>query len=224
MPDLFDRQNAFARARGENGLDQDALVRRLRQQGPPKVDTRSRKIPMGSMIPELLNTQRELEEAVYTWLRSAHDWEEITIKFTDDTDNFKINSDLAVRFPNPKEDTPMWKRSNDGMWNLRERIARLLMDNNNVLSVRVSREGITVNTDAAGKFGPYRKATAADVAAFNDEITKILEAKKEAAELAGEEWVAPDITKMKVGDTIPNEAFSPEIHWVKEKRGIGIQD
>lgn len=224
MPDLFDRQNAFARARGENGLDQDALVRRLRQQGPPKIETRSRKIPMGAMIPELLKTQRDMEEAVYTWLRSASDWEELTIQFTDDPSAFKLNSEMALRFPNPKEDTPPWKRDNDGMWQLRERVARLIMDNDNVVSLRIAREGITVNTDADGKFGPYRKATAADVAAFNDELAAILADQKKAAELAGQKWEEPEVTRMKVGDILPNEAFAPEIHWVKEKRGIGIQD
>lgn len=224
MPDLFDRQEAFALARGEGGLNQDALVRRLRQQGPPKIQTRSRKIPMGNMIPELLTTQRDLEEAVYTWLRAASDWEELTIAFASSPEDFKLKEELVTRFPNPKEDTPPWKRESDGVWQLRERVARLLLDNKNVVKIRISKEGITLSTDADAKFGPYRKATAKDVAAFNDELDKVLDDQKQAAELQGLEWVAPEIPRLKVGDQISNEAFDPTIHWIKEKRGVGIQD
>ena len=222
---IFDRQAAFSKARGETGLDQEALVKALRAQQPSKVQTSKRAIPFGHLLPELLTQdERSLEEAVYTWLRSAQDWEELSIIFAKEPENYQLKEELPHRYADPENKTLPWKRGTSGLWDLREVVAKIIRKGGNIVKITIDKKGVHVFSDKAQAFGPYRKATAHDVAEFNEAIKAEKERQKAEAEAAGKPYEEPDIEPLKAGMQITNEAFQPYLEWVKNKRGVGIQD
>jgi hypothetical protein len=206
-------------------LDQEGLVKALRAQQPSRVTTNKRVIPFGHLLPELLlQDDRALEEAVYTWLRSAQDWEELSIVFAAEPETLQTKEDLFHRYPDPENKTLPWKRNMNGLWDLREVVAKAIRKGGNIVKITIDKKGVHVFTDKSGTFGPYRKATAHDVQAFNAAIEAEKAKQREEAEQAGREYKEPEIETLKAGMQLANEAFVPSLEWVKHKRGFGIQD
>jgi hypothetical protein len=226
MPTIFDRQAAFSKARGEKGLNQEELVRALRAQKPStKISTNKRAIPFGHMIPDLvMGEEGALEDAVYTWLRSGQDWEELSIVFAKDPEEFQLKEELVHRYTDPDNKTLPWKRTISGLWDLREIVAKAIKKGGNIVKLTIDKKGIHVFSDKANAFGPYRKATAHDVAEFTATVKEEKAKLKAKAEAEGKEYQEPEIPALKVGIELANEKFEPFIEWVKHKRGVGIQD
>ncbi len=126
--------------------NQHSLVKKL---AGPQINKQVKHIiPGGNALTEFISKE-QLPTAIFTWLRRCRHFKDVTLSMCEDLTKRTHNSSLVVDF-NTANRLPEWEIQGK-KW-LAERISEVLfMDN--VLAVKVQKQGISVILDVEGDFG-----------------------------------------------------------------------
>ena len=127
--------------------NQQALVKKI--QGTTVSQPVKRIIPGGKTLQEDLS-ESTLPHAVYNWLRYSRHWTEGVISFCSDLTSRKTRVKKVIDFDSKTKNSEWEIRGK--RW-LSERIAEVLTQDN-ILAVKINREGLQAVTDAEGTFSP----------------------------------------------------------------------
>lgn len=140
-------KNAAIQQLGNNSSisNQQSLVKKL--QGPKINKKITMIIPGGKNLTEYISREN-LPTAVFTWLRRCRHFKDVEISFMDDYTKASYETTSVIDF-NTNSKLPQWEV--EGKKWLADRISEvLLMDN--VISVKVNKEGIDVLLDKEQAF------------------------------------------------------------------------
>tara|TARA_Y100001973_G_C5156414_1_gene310996 strand:+ start:552 stop:1043 length:492 start_codon:yes stop_codon:yes gene_type:complete len=127
--------------------NQQALVKKLR--GTAKAKPVKHIIPAGKTMAEDIS-EKNLPTAIFNWLRHCRHFTEAEISLCKDVTNHKTKENRIVDFDTKTKNTEWELRGK--RW-LAERIADVLTGDN-ILAVKITKEGLTVVVDAEEKFSP----------------------------------------------------------------------
>ena len=127
--------------------NQQALVKKI--QGTKISAPVKRVIPGGKTLQEDLS-ESSLPHAVYNWLRYSRHWTEGVISFCSDLANRKTKTKKVLDFDSKTKNSEWEIRGK--RW-LSERVAEVLTQDN-ILAVKITREGLQAVTDVDGTFSP----------------------------------------------------------------------
>ena len=131
----------------KNTSNQQALVKKL--QGTQTAKPVTYIIPAGATMHEDI-AEKNLPGAIFNWLRHCRHFTEATISLCRDTTVFKTRETRVVDF-DTKTKNYEWELRGK-RW-LAERVADVLTGEN-ILAVKIAKEGITVISDAEETFSP----------------------------------------------------------------------
>lgn len=127
--------------------NQQALVNKIR--GTPIIKPTKRVIPAGKTMMEDLSAE-QLKEAVYNWLCYHRHWTKGMISFAKNPTAFKTVEAKAVDFAVGK--VPAWEA--EGKRKTARIIADVINNTNNLIAVKIEKDGIYTITESDGKFSP----------------------------------------------------------------------
>jgi len=140
------KSQAIKQVSGSSVSNQHSLVKKLA--GPQINKQIKHVIPGGSNLTEYISKE-QLPTAIFTWLRRCRHFKDVTLSMCSDLTKRQNNASLVVDF-NAANRLPEWEIQGK-KW-LAERISEVLfMDN--VLAVKVEKQGISVVLDVEGDFG-----------------------------------------------------------------------
>jgi len=125
--------------------NQESLVKKL--QGPQINKKITMVIPGGKNLTEYISREN-LPTAVFTWLRRCRHFKDVEISFMNDYTNKEYETTAVVDF-NANTKLPQWEI--EGKKWLADRISEVLLMEN-VISVKVNKEGINVLLDKTQTF------------------------------------------------------------------------
>jgi len=125
--------------------NQQSLVKKL--QGPQINKKVTMIIPGGNKLTEYISREN-LPGAVFTWLRRCRHFKDVEISFINDYSKKEYETTLVVDF-NTNTKLPQWEI--EGKKWLADRISEVLLMKN-VMSVKVTKEGINVILDKEQSF------------------------------------------------------------------------
>jgi len=127
--------------------NQQALVKRIINSEPRT--SIKRVIPAGATITSDIS-EKALAAAVYTWLRHCAHFTQATISFAKDPSTIHCSRYKMVDFQSNGRYTEWEQRGK--RW-LAERVADIIT-RDGVVSVEIQKDGIYLNSDKSGSFGP----------------------------------------------------------------------
>ena len=139
------KSKAIEQVTNSSASDQYSLVKKL--SGPQLNKQLKHLIPGGRNLTEMVSKE-QLPLAIFTWLRRCRHFKDVTLSLCQDLTKRSSTTSLIVDF-NTSNRLPEWEIQGK-KW-LAERISEVFfMDN--VLAVKVQREGISVILDTEGSF------------------------------------------------------------------------
>ena len=128
-----------------NVAHQESLVKKL---SGPKINKQIvHVIPGGASLTDSISKEN-LPEAIFTWLRRCRHFKDVTITFCENYQSKNTSTSQVVDF-NPNTKLPEWEIQGK-KW-LAERVSEVL-DMDNVIAVKVKKEGIDVVLDKDQSF------------------------------------------------------------------------
>ena len=134
--------------------DQEALVRLLIPKGPV---TRKHIIPAGKTILSQIG-QKQMETAVFTWLRKYRSFTEVIISWAKEPQKWPSTIVKIHTFDN-RDARPIWERENEGRKKLAQTIANII-STRKLIYLHVKPDGIYIATDNSNKFKAKTTLTA----------------------------------------------------------------
>ena len=128
--------------------NQQALVARI--MGTQTVKPKKYVIPGGKTLTEDLSAE-QLKEAVYNWLCHHRHWTKAFISFAKDPQLFKTSESRVVDFDSNTK-IPYWELN--GKRKVAMAIAQVVNSTNNLVAVRIERDGIYAITESEGRLEP----------------------------------------------------------------------
>jgi hypothetical protein len=189
--------------------DQQALVKKLQEQTPTQ--PRKRKIPGGGSILETID-QKDMEGAVYNWLRGCRAFSQVTISFAKEPSKFRCKVQKIKEFDAnaPRE---IWEMHPEGKQHLAQQIADVL-NNHQAVMVVAKKDGIWLHTDATNTFTPSKAVTSEDVA---EQQKLVAEVKAEMIE-EGRDPGTLQFKELQEGDQIPSDDWEPYVEFIPKRK------
>lgn len=139
------KSKAIEQVSNSSVSNQYSLVKKL--SGPQINKQLKHMIPGGKNLTEMISKE-QLPVAIFTWLRRCRHFKDVTLSLCENVTKRASSTSLVVDF-NTSTRLPEWEIQGK-KW-LAERISEVLFMEN-VLAVKVERQGITVVLDSEGTF------------------------------------------------------------------------
>lgn len=140
------KSQAIEQVNNSSVSNQYSLVKKL--SGPQINKQLKHVIPGGQNLTDLISKE-QLPTAIFTWFRRCRHFKDVTLAMCSDYQSRKHSESLVVDF-NTANRLPEWEIQGK-KW-LSERVAEVLFMEN-VLAVKVKKEGISVILDTEATFG-----------------------------------------------------------------------
>lgn len=143
------KKEAIEQLEGPNTVThQQALVQKIR--GARKTGPKKYVIPGGKEMHVTLPTER-MEVALNNWLRHHRHFTEVMFSYASNPEEWKTKEAKALDF-NTDHKLPQWEL--EGKKWLAEQMASVLNNTNNLIAVKVTRDGIRTYVDSTKDFSP----------------------------------------------------------------------
>lgn len=97
-------------------------------------------------------TARQLEQAIYTWIRKVSRFDECTLGFTKEPSRYQTKSIRVIDFPT--NGPIVWNDPDKGKPYLAKILADKINEGKGLISLTIKRDGMYVSEDASNSLGP----------------------------------------------------------------------
>ena len=99
-----------------------------------------------------IQTERDLTEAIYTWLRYIRFFNEVRLSFARDPERFKVRTNKIQEFDALPNGDLIWQVHPDRKHYLATCMAKAIYSTKGVVAVDVTKNGISILVDSSGEF------------------------------------------------------------------------